>query len=63
MCTQEHLQFGENEMEDAVVCHCNQNKCNDKTPDIGSSGQVNVAHYYGIMYSCTFLLICSLLRA
>jgi hypothetical protein len=59
VCTEEVLKFNDGELEDAVVCHCDQDKCNNKTPV--SASNVIVVQYFGIIYGCMFLLISSFL--
>ena len=33
-CKHEILKFNDGELEDAVVCHCHENKCNYKVPTV-----------------------------
>ena len=60
MCTEEVLKFNDGELEDAVVCHCDQDRCNNKTPNISASNVI-VVQYFGIVCGLTFLFISSFL--
>ena len=38
LCREENLKYNDGLMEEAVVCHCTEDKCNGETPVIPSKG-------------------------